>query len=181
MREIFTATSTCLLCGVCIERAEMPLLFSLVIEIAALTTRLSLNGAPRAGSGLVENYARLYDIDAFNVILARPAPRVLLGSLQTASPFGPAISFSSVKAILRQVATNVDHHAMRIKGMARARVDAPATIRRFKFGHVPEIAAHDGDLKADQTGSTSLVIAVIPLCRYGHRVRRPRSYLGARA
>jgi len=99
----------------------------------------------------VGNHTRLYYIDAFNVTLARPAPRILLCSRQAAGPFGTAIGLASVEAVTRRVPTNMDHHAMRV-GRVRApsRVDVPPAVGRLEVGHaVVRLSARD----ADQTGA----------------------------
>jgi hypothetical protein len=152
---------------------------------AVRTTGLDQNGAPE--KKLVENYVRLYQIDAFNVIPTRPAPGILLGPCQTTRPFGTAIGFASDETILRQAATNMDHHAMRVEGVARSRVHVPAAVCRLKFGHMPEMTAHDGDLEADQTGAfgrlsranSAFTLACVE-ARVSHVVRFLHEHLGDR-
>ena len=94
----------------------------------------------------VSNQTRLYDVDAFNVTLARPDPRILLCSRQTAGPFGTAVGLASVEAVMRRVPTNMDHHAMRV-GRVRAppRVDVPPAVGRFEVSHaVVRLSAGEG-------------------------------------
>jgi len=95
---------------------------------------------------LVGNHTRLYYIDAFNVTLARPAPRILLCPRQAAGPFGTAVGLASVEAVMRRVPTNMDYHAMRV-GRVRAppRVDVPPAVGRFEVSHaVVRLSAGEG-------------------------------------
>ena len=89
---------------------------------------------------------RFYDIDAFNVTLARPEPRIILCSHQAAGPFGTAVGLASVEAVMRRVATNMDHHAMRVGRVgAPSRVDVSPAVGRLEVGHaVVCLSARDG-------------------------------------